>query len=289
MEPQERDRWLEEPLSALTPDAEAPAPRGGKLRRLFGATPVVATLTALLLMAVTALAWYATQWKEGVTVEQVVVTGANLIELSALEERLHRFRNRPLEEVDIDEVRRALASEPWIRSMAVSKELNGILRVTLEERQPAALLVEGEREMMIDTDGVVLPDDGISARFNRLVKVSGAGRLEWTSTSGRKRLNEADRRILFPLLEAFSATQHARLLLSEIHLEPDNRTWFSVAGSSIRFVVGNAGNFKEKLKKFEIFWQQVVAKKGIDCYESVDLRFRDRVFASEPEEKLVVP
>lgn len=289
MENQEHERWHEEPLNELPgnepelPEAEHSAPRSGKLRRLFGATPVIMIMVVLLLMAVAALAWYATQWKQGVTVERVVVSGASLIPASNLDKRLARFRNRPLEEVRIDDVRRALSSEPWIASMTVSKELNGILRVVIEERRPAALLVEGEHSRVIDTEGFVLPDEGVSSRFHRLVKVSGAGRLGSAPGRGVNRLNEGDRQLLFALIDAFAAAPHAGLLLSEIHLAPNNRTWFSVAGSPIRFVVGNAGNFKEKLKKFEIFWQQVVAKKGIDCYESVDLRFRDRVFASEPE------
>jgi len=289
MENQDREPWHEEPLSELPgnepelPEAEHSAPRSGKLRRLFGATPVIMIMLVLLLMAVAALAWYATQWKQGVKVERVIVSGASLIPASDLDERLVRFRAQPLEDVSIDDVRRALSPEPWIRSMAISKELNGILRVVIEERRPAALLVKGQRHRVIDTEGFVLPDEGVSARFHRLVRVSGAARLGSAPARGVNRLNEADRQLLFALIDAFAAAPHAGLLLSEIHLAPDNRTWFSVAGSPIRFVVGNEGNFKEKLKKFEIFWQQVVAKKGIDCYESVDLRFRDRVFASEPE------
>lgn len=283
------DRWREESVSELTPEGEALAQRGGKLRRLFSTTPVVATLTVLLLLAVAALAWYATQWKEGVTVEQVVVTGANLLEASVLEKRLDRFRNLPLEEVDIDEVRRVLSLEPWIRSMTISKELNGILRVVIEERRPVALLVKGQQHRVIDEDGFVLPDKGVSDRFHRLAKVSGSTRPGSAPGRGVSRLNEADRELLFALLDAFAAAPHAGLLLSEIHLAPDNQTWFSVAGSPIRFVVGNEGNFKEKLKKFEIFWRQVIAKKGIDCYELVDLRFRNRVFAGEPEEKPAAP
>lgn len=251
MENQDREPWHEEPLNELPgnepelPEAEHSAPRSGKLRRLFGATPVIMIMLVLLLMAVAALAWYATQWKQGVKVERVIVSGASLIPASDLDERLVRFRAQPLEDVSIDDVRRALSPEPWIRSMAISKELNGILRVVIEERRPAALLVKGQRHRVIDTEGFVLPDEGVSARFHRLVRVSGAVRLGSAPARGVNRLNEADRQLLFALIDAFAAAPHAGLLLSEIHLAPDNRTWFSVAGSPIRFVVGNEGNFKE--------------------------------------------
>jgi len=271
---QDHDEWHGDPLRA--PSSSRP----GKLRRIFGATPVIMTVVMLLLFAVAALSWYATQWKQRVTVSRVVVRGTALLASSTIEKRLKSFSGKSLEEVRINEVRQALASEPWIRSMKISKELNGILRVRIEERRPAALLADEGRRAIIDTEGYLLPDEGISGRFRRLVPVYGAGAPE---AGELRRLKASDRRLLAALLEAFRGSTYAGMMVSGIHLDRDNRTWFSVEGSPIRFVVGNDGNFKEKLKKFEIFWQKVVAKKGIDCYESVDFRFRDRAFANVPE------
>ena len=266
------------------PDLDAPEsvrPRSGKLRRLFGTTPGMMTFAALLLAAVAALSWYATQWKQQVTVHRVVVSGVNLIPTASIERRLNRFKGKNLDEVRLDDVRRALAPEPWIKQMRISKELNGILRVGIDERRPAALMADAGQPLIIDTEGNLLPDEAVSERF-RLVPVYGARSTRPARPGGVRRLNDKDRNLLFELLVAFDQSTYARLMVSAIHLTPDNQTWFTVTGSPIRFVVGNDGNFKEKLKKFEIFWQKVVAKKGIDCYESVDLRFRQRVFATSP-------
>jgi cell division protein FtsQ len=284
---QKNDEWqkgpLREPLKpdVSEPEPEAARPRKGKLRRILGATPVIMTFVVLLLAAVGTLSWYATQWKRQVTVNRVLVSGTALIPQSAIERRLNDFKGKNLDEVMIDDVRRALASEPWIESTQISKELNGILRVRIEERRPAALLAADSGNLIIDTEGNLLPDKRVSGHF-RLVPVYGAGAYAPADQSGLRRLNERDQRLLFALLEAFDKSAYARMMVSAIHLTRDNQTWFSVAGSPIRFVAGNDGNFKEKLKKFEIFWQKVVAKKGLDCYETVDLRFRERVFATEP-------
>lgn len=262
-------------------EPEAVRPRKGKLGRILSATPVMLGFAALLLVAVAALSWYATQWKKKVTVNRVVVSGTALIPTSGIERRLKRFMGRNLDEVRVDEVRRALVSEPYIGHMQIGKEMNGILRIRIEERRPAALLESEGRQLIIDTAGNLLPGKGVSERF-RLVKVHGARPAGPVRAGGVRRLNDSDRALLFALLDAFDKSTYARMMVSEIHLTRDNQTWFAVAGSPMRFVVGNDGNFKEKLKKFEIFWQKVVAKKGIDCYESVDLRFRERVFATSP-------
>ena len=262
-------------------EPEAVRPRKGKLGRILRATPVMMTFAALLLAAVAALSWYATQWKRQVAVTRVVISGASLIPSAAVEKRLKRFQGQNLDEVSINAVRRALVTEPWIEKMQIGKELNGILRVRIEERRPAALLVSEGRNQIIDTTGNLLPAKEVAERF-RLVTVHGARPAGPVMAGGVRRLNDSDRELLFDLLEAFDKSAYVRMMVSEIHLTRDNQTWFAVAGSPMRFVVGNDGNFKEKLKKFEIFWQKVVAKKGIDCYESVDLRFRERVFASSP-------
>ncbi|RXK87768.1 FtsQ-type POTRA domain-containing protein [Chlorobaculum sp. 24CR] len=281
----ENERWAKEPMTGSGQpefgEPEPTRPRKGKLRRLFSATPVMMAFAALLLAAVAALSWYATQWKQQVTLNRVVVSGANLIPDSAIERRLKRFKGKNLDEVSLNDVRRALAPEPYIKQMRIGKELNGILRIDIEERRPAALMADEGRNLIIDTEGNLLPDEKVSGRF-RLVPVYGARSVGPTRAGGLRQLNDKDKSLLFDLLDAFDKSAYARLMVSGIHLDRDNRTWFSVAGSPIRFVVGNDGNFKEKLKKFEIFWQKVVAKKGIDCYESVDLRFRHRVFATSP-------
>ncbi|HWQ27312.1 MAG TPA: FtsQ-type POTRA domain-containing protein [Chlorobaculum sp.] len=254
----------------------------GKARRILGSTPVITVAVVMLLASIAALSWYAEQWKKKVTVSRVVVSGTTLISAKKIEGRLQMFKGRILDEVRIGEISKALASEPYIREMQASKELNGILRVRIRERLPAALAFNGDVRQIIDTEGVLLPDEGISGRFHRLTPVYGLSANTYAA-NGTNRLKADEQRLLADILKAFDESSHAGLLLSEIHFSPNNQSWFAVSGSPIRFIIGNDGNFKEKLKKFEIFWQKVVAKKGIDCYESVDLRFRERVFAREPE------
>jgi cell division protein FtsQ len=275
---------LEDPVAEFgsEPSLTGRGSSKGKACRILGSTPVISVAVLLLLIAIASLSWYAAQWKKRVMVNRVVVSGTTLISPQKIEGHLQTFKGRNLDEVRIEEIRKALVSEPYIKDMLASKELNGILRVRITERKPAAVSINGQTRQIIDTEGVLLPDDEISGRYHRLTPVYG---VSGTVPAGNRmsRLNTDEQQLLVDILKAFAESSHAGLLLSEIHLSSNNQSWFAVSGSPIRFIIGNDGNFKEKLKKFEIFWQKVVAKKGIDCYESVDLRFRERVFAREPE------
>ncbi len=264
------------------PQRSGPGSPKGKAGRLLGSVPVLTFFLLMLVAGISMLAWRASLWKEQVAVTRVVVGGTNLLSRKQIEGSLAQFTGRKLGEVREEEIRRALASEPYIRGIRIGRELNGIIRVTITERQPLAMTVFQGRPMIVDNEGILLPDNGVSARYHRLPPVYGiSGAVP--VTGGVWRMAESDQRLLDSMIEAFTQTEYAGLMLREIHLSPGNQSWFLVSGSPIRFIIGNDGNFKEKLKKFEIFWQKVIAKKGLDCYESVDIRFRERVFAREPE------
>jgi cell division protein FtsQ len=159
--------------------------------------------------------------------------------------------------------------------------LNGIVRVRIDEREPLAQTVYRNRRMVIDTEGVLLPETpGVIARYSGLIRVFG---VERTRDAGRglKKLSAPDSALVMALTGALSQTDYARLLIREIHLEGGRMPFCRAAGSPVRFIVGRDGNFKEKLKKFEIFWQKVVSKKGPDNFHTVDLRFRDRIFTRD--------
>jgi cell division protein FtsQ len=264
------------------PERSGPGSPKGKAGRLLGSVPVLTFFLLMLVAGISMLAWRASLWKESVVVSRVVVSGANLLSRKQIEGSLALFAGRKLAEVREEEILRALASEPYIKQVRIGRELNGIIRVTLTERQPLATTLFQGRPMIVDKEGLLLPDSGVSARYHRLPLVYGISGAA-PSANGAWRMPESDERMLESLIAAFAQAQYAGLMLREIHLSPGNQSWFLVSGSPIRFIIGNDGNFKEKLKKFEIFWQKVIAKKGLDCYESVDLRFRERVFAREPE------
>jgi cell division protein FtsQ len=254
----------------------------GRSRRIFSSRPFMAVVLLIIVLGLSGLAMYASRWKKGVVVGKVVVSGTSLLSRQDIEKRLHDFIGRNLEQVDTGSIRKRLLEQPYIRDIRVSKELNGIIRVEISERRPEAVTVYQDRKMIIDADGMLLPENGVSSRFARLPKVYGINGAV-SAGAGTYRLAAREHSVLDRLLEALEASDYAGLMVRDIYLSGNNLTWFQAAGSPIRFIIGNEGNFKEKFKKFEIFWQKVIAKKGFNCYESVDLRFQDRVFAKEFE------
>ncbi|MBC8523857.1 MAG: FtsQ-type POTRA domain-containing protein [Chlorobium phaeobacteroides] len=239
----------------------------------------IALIMLIMLVGLFALGLYAQQWKKSVWVREVVFSGNHLLSGDELKRKTEGLVGKNIGDVDSKALSEELMTLPYVRRADVAEELNGIIRISLKERLPMARLVRGEKVQVIDTEGYILPWRDHSS-VSSLLRVTGLK----TSKAEASQLSKARERsftVLREVIDAVKSTEYARLLVRDIVLSQKNTTYFSVAGSPTRFIVGNDGDYKEKLKKFEIFWQKVVSKKGLDGYATVDLRFAGKVFAVE--------
>jgi len=270
----------EEQAAPASPDA-APRFSAGKLV-LFG-------LLIIAFAGLATLAMSASHWKKEVIVRDFIIDGEAIIPESELLARIAMYKDANLQELEVNELKQRLMELPYLRDVIVSKELNGSVRVEVVEREPVALVFLGQSRMVMDRDGFLLPcTKEVVARYPDLFPVSGISRVQ-IAKNGLQQLDKRDVRLITTFLAALSEMEYASLLVKEFHLAGNNLSWCLAMQAPTRFIVGNDGNFKEKLKKFEIFWQQVVSKKGFGFYDTVDLRFRERIFATAPAPPEVQP
>ncbi len=251
----------------------APASGGSWVARVVIFLTVIAVLVAL--------ATFAAQWKKGVAVRGFVVDGASIISDREILLRINVFKGRNLQNLDTKELKKRIMTIPYLSDAEIGKELNGIVRVKVFEREPVAVTVLDGQVMALDGEGFLLPETkDFVEKFPKLLRISGITRFG-IAGNGLRQIDRRDVALIREFLDVLSRSDYASLLIGELHLEGNNMTWCLTAQSPVRFIVGNDGNYKEKLKKFEIFWQKVISRKGFDSYETVDLRFRDRVFTRD--------
>ena len=264
--------YREEDVESWPDVAPTPSARG-VLLLLFIVLVVVSLLAGLVSVA--------SRWKNDVIVRGFVLDGTSLVADNELLLRIIKFKGCNLLELDTAGLKKQVMSIPYIRDAVITRELNGIVRIRVKEREPVALTFIDNKATVIDREGFLLPwRKQVSLKFPKLFTVGGASRLK-TAGNGLLQLDSRDTALVLQFLQALSETDYASMLVRELHLEPDNTTWCMAVESPARFIVGNDGNFKEKLKKFEIFWQKVISKKGFAFYDTVDLRFRERIFTRD--------
>ena len=86
-------------------------------------------------------------------IREVRVEGGSRVAAAWVEENLRPLARRHILGVSLDGVRRRLSAHPWVASVALRRELPDRLRVTVVERQPAALLARDGGLLFLDAAG----------------------------------------------------------------------------------------------------------------------------------------
>lgn len=126
----------------------------------------------------------------GFRVDDIFVEGRHRTVARDLLAALKVRRGDPILGIDLAAASERLSAIPWVKSVAIERQLPNALRIFITEREPIALWQSQGRYYLIDRDGLVIGDD--IAEFANL-----------------------------PLLVGESAPDHVGALLDMLNSEPD--------------------------------------------------------------------
>lgn len=109
----------------------------------------------------------------GFAVEQLLIDGRNNVNRDELKKILGVGRGQSVFEPDLAAMRSRLESISWVKSAVVERHLPNTIYVRLEERKPMALWQRQNKLAVVDRDGVVLTEAGLS-KFKNLLIIVGA-------------------------------------------------------------------------------------------------------------------
>ena len=137
-----------------------------------GLALVIANLAGVPAMAQAQIAAMASD--AGFEVKHVRVTGTARMDERQVYARALAQRDRPMPNVEIEQLRAELLDLPWVRDARVSLQLPSTLAIDIVERVPHAILEKPDRLMLIDAEGVELEPVASSKAGDRL-RISGPG------------------------------------------------------------------------------------------------------------------
>jgi cell division protein FtsQ len=234
-----RNRLTQRRKSDARPGAGAGSVWAAALAVLKGLAAVGMGL-GLAVGALSAWEWASTS--ERFAVKRVEVLGAQrateseLVTLSGLSARPNLFK------LDTQAVEKAVAAHPWVQSVSVERRWPDGVVLTVGEHQPRAVLAAGEL-YLVNQDG---------APFKRLQAGDEAG-LTLVTGVDREVLAQDRQQAVQALRRALEVdAAYARLVgtpaLSEVHLEGEAVTIFTVEGTEVRLGEGDVGPQLRRLK-----------------------------------------
>lgn len=193
-------------------------------------------------------------------IQSVEVTGVQWADREQLTHRAGLLRGVHIFDVDPDEARRALESNPWVKQARVDRQLPSTVRVHITERQPAALLVDSGYTVL-DRRGRVIKTveaDNAVADLLTLPLLTGLSKREVQQPAGRTQVKRALTAVDYYRRLGLDADNHG---ISELHLEPVlGLTLVTESGTEIQL---GPRDWRVRLDRLETV-RAKLAKRGIE-------------------------
>lgn len=165
---------------------------------------------------------------------------------------------------------------PWVRTATVRRLPTGTLRIAVQEREPAVVVLEdGAPHHFLDAEGYAMPIEAVSPALYDVPVLSGA-----PDYHPIQPVESAGLRSLLAALARAEPSTHA--LVSEI----DWRTatlWTTPTNGheTVPVRIGRFGH-ADALRRLRAFWNQAVLPQPEVTFASVDVRFDGQVVTREP-------
>lgn len=226
---------------------------------------------ALLMLGLAVLAGF--YFDQNTRISAVEFTGYSFTEESELQQAIESPVGMLADSVDYQSIFKSVHSMPWVRDLSVRMTFRGVLTVEIEEREPIGLLAGSTRKTFFDEDGVLL-----EARLGTHTDVPLVYGFNATAPGDTLKGDDFDQ-----VRKFLSAAKNEPFSWSTISEVAWNSAEGVVALSSengVKLLFGR-DDFISKVNHWKEFNRSVVARKGINAFRSVDLRFRNQIVTDE--------
>lgn len=211
-------------------------------------------------------------WSSTMTVTNVRFTGNHFVAQQDLEKIKVPTGISP-DSMDFAQIMNRFEKLSYVRRADISVQPNGNLLVTIQERQPIAMLADGEKKIYVDREGVRLP-----IRLGKTVDVPilyGFQAAPMTDTLDSKAFKTTAQ-----FLTSIRNRPASDATISEVAWTQKEGIVALTNQNGVKLIFGK-GDFDTRLRNWEAFYGEVVKQKGIETMRSIDLRFQGQIVTRE--------
>jgi cell division septal protein FtsQ len=207
--------------------------------------------------------------EKNMRIEEVKFEGNHYTDLESLEEALELPIGMLADSVSYDSLFMDLKTLPYVEDATVNMGILGTLTFKVTEREPFAMLVDGNRRLYLAKGGFKLPVIPEKIKDVPLVYGFSARSLSDTLRSDSYRQVE-------DFLIAAQENKLGWITISEVSWNESEGVVALTYENGVKLLFGN-DQFEEKMKNWEAFYTDVISKKGMAAFTSIDLRFEDQI------------
>lgn len=224
----------------------------------------------MMVIAVAVLA--AVYWNRNVTVQELEINKLTFTEIEEIEAAAAvPFGTQP-DSLDIQAVADRVEKLNYVRSVSPYIEPSGDLRLTISEREPIAMLIDGANRSYVDAEGIILP---ILEDKTRDVPLLYGYAVNANDTLKDEPFLQVRDFLMKAKIDGFGWTT-----ISEVVYDHTDGVVALSQENGVKLIFGR-NDFELKLENWKAFYKQVIRTKGIQSMQQVDLRFSNQVVTRE--------
>jgi len=210
---------------------------------------------------------------------KILIPGAdNFIEREEIDDILKRNQGiligKSMEQINLDDIERNIKSNPYIASAKVFGDMNGVIHIEIEQREPILRIINaGGQDFYVDREGLKMP---VSSNFTANVLVANGNITEFFNgkldTLRNPLTNDLYETALFIRADTLWDAQIEQLYVSEnrdIELIPR-------VGNQ-RIILGDADSLDVKMRNLREFYKQAMPTVGWDAYKTINIKYTNQV------------
>ncbi|KPQ16746.1 MAG: cell division protein FtsQ [Algoriphagus marincola HL-49] len=177
-----------------------------------------------------------------------------------------------LEEVPLNAIEDRLQGHPFIKMAEASIGQKGILQLYLEQHQPIARIVRPlAANGYITTEGKIIP---VSPSYTSRVLILSGDMAEKLLNEGGV-MNQMPE--LMDLIRFISEDEFWNAQITEVEIrERDDIRLYQQVGEQV-IELGDASDLKDKFDRIQIFYSEILPRKGWDAYDRVSVKFKEQI------------
>lgn len=175
--------------------------------------------------------------------------------------------NIPVSQINTEAIKQKILTNELIADASVYKTPSGSIKIEITQKMPILRVFNGQESYYVDEFGSVMPADFRYATFLPIAN----GRVE-------KSLATTD-------LYEFALFLHTHNFwnsqIEQIYIHPNKEVELVPRVGGHRIVLGDFEDFKEKMNKLQLFYEQAVPKLGWDKYRVINLRYKNQIVCTK--------
>jgi cell division protein FtsQ len=226
---------------------------GRGLRAALPALVVVALLAGVSAGAVYGWRWVRTSPRFAVS--DISITGNTRVTRDEILARAAIPAGKNIFTVDLGAIEHAVAEDPWIASVHVTRHLPHQVTIRVTERTAAAVVLidstAGQNPYLAGADGKLFKRAAMS-ETDGLVVISGIDRQTYTNDPDAAAAIVRD---ALGVMKSYAKSKIARPAIGEVHVDRTGMTLYTLAGAvALRLGTARGGELDDRLARLDVIW-----------------------------------